>query len=210
MAKSPVPKKKPVKPFFKKPKRGRPVKRSAIELAERRQQVLTLRLKGMAFKEIAKEVGVGYMTVKRDLDQVRQENVQQVSKFNRDVAIGQAIASYNQVELEAWLQYHKCSQGTTQRAQFLNMVRAATNDRVKLLTEVGLVSKAAVRVEHTVEADGVLKGWTQDAKQLVAMAIIRTQMQGKAEGQREVLELPPSMVSDQTPAEKETAAGGGA
>jgi transcriptional regulator len=191
MPKSPIPKKKPK---VRKTKRGRPKKLSAIELAERRQAVLTLRLKGMTYKNIAKEVGVGYMTVKRDLDQIRQENVQQVSKFNRDVAIGQAIASYNQVEVEAWQQYHKCSNGTNQKANFLHLVRAATNDRVKLLTEVGLVSKAAVRVEHKVEADAVLKGWTQDAKQLVAMAIIRAQMQDGSNGKGDILDLPPEAV----------------
>lgn len=198
MPKSPIPKKKS---RFKRKKRGKPKKLSAIELAERRQAVMTLRLKGLSYKSIAEQVGVGCMTVKRDLDQVRQDNIQQVSEFNRDVALGRAIASYNEIEREAWIQYHLTKSGTSQKAQFLNMVRVANNDRVRLLTEVGLVSRAAARVEHKIETDGVLAGWTQDAKQLVAMAIIRAQMDGterdRGNGKGSILELPPHLVTDQ-------------
>lgn len=209
MPKSPVPSKKS---RLQKRKRGRPRRLSAIELAERRQAVLTMRLKGLTLQAISKRVGVGYMTVKRDLDLIRQENLDEVSKFNSDVALGQALASYNQIEREAWLQYHRASHGTTQRAHFLNLVRAAVNDRLKVLTDVGLISRAAVKVEHTVEADGVLKGWTQDAKQLVAMAIIRAQMDGSVEGGngegREILELPAHMVEPAPSSEKREEGGG--
>lgn len=193
-----MPKAPPVKKKRRqwKPRRGRPKKLSSLELAERRQTVLTLRLKGMSYKDIAKEVNVGYMTVKRDLEQIRQENLEKISKFNRDVAIGQAIATYNEIEREAWKQYHGCRQGTTQQANFLNMVRAANNDKLKLLVEIGLITRAAARVEHKLEADGVLKGWTQDAKQLVAMAIIQAQMQGEGGNGKPVLELPAHMVEE--------------
>ena len=169
MPKSPVPMKKEKRRSTKRRKRL-----SALELAERRQTVLTLRLKGLTFKDIGQQLSIGYMTVKRDLDIIRQENLQNVTEFNRDQAVASAMQTYDQVELEAWQAYY--ADKTPTRAKYLNLIRMNNKDRIQLLVDIGLVSKAALRVEHKVETEGVLAHWTEDAKALVAMSIIRTQM----------------------------------
>lgn len=168
-------------------------KSTQMELAERRQLVIRMRLKGMTLREIAKELCCGYMTIKRDLDAVRQEVSEKVSQFDRDYALGKSMSVYEQIELEAWQQYYGCSPGSTGRAQFLNLVRTTRNDQVKLLTEVGLISKAPTQVQHNFEANQVLKDWTEDAKRIVSLAIIRSQMDGG--------EVPKALLAAQEPQE---------
>jgi hypothetical protein len=72
--------------------------------------------------------------------------------------------------------------------QFLNLIRAAENDRVKMLMDVGLISKNPVKVEHTHKSDEVLAGLTKDAQQLIAMALLKAQLRPPGEP---VLDLPP-------------------
>ena len=177
-------------------------KASAEELAERQQMVMRLRLRGLSYRDIAKELGVGYMTVKRDLERIKEETHSRISKFDRDYALGKTLSVYEQIEKESWEQYHGCAPGSSGRAQFLNLVRTARNDQAKLLMDVGLIGKAPQQVQHKVEADAILKNWTSEAKQLVAMAIIKTQLPEPGEpvaeddgsnGQtKPVIELPPS------------------
>ena len=191
LGKSPVPKKSlaglllrsgsPAQPepsqVKKRKKRGGRKQRSSnIELAERRKLVIKFRLKGKTLREIAKELNTGYMTVKRDLDIVKHEVHEKVSQFDREYALGKSISVYEQIESEAWEQYFGCAVGAPGRVQFLNLVRTARNDQVKLLTDVGLINKAPAQVHHQFEANQVLKGWTDDARRIVALAIIRSQM----------------------------------
>jgi DNA-binding CsgD family transcriptional regulator len=180
MPRSPIPIKRPT-PRYQPPKklvrRKRRSRKSALELAERRQTVLTMRLKGMTFKEIGKILNIGYMTVKRDLDIIRRENLEKVTEFNQDAAVAQAMQTYDQVEFEAWKEYHLTK--SPARAKYLNLIRMNNKDRIQLLVDIGFVTKAALKVEHKIETAGVIDNWTEDAKQLVAMAIIRTQMEGK-------------------------------
>jgi hypothetical protein len=180
MPKSPVPKRKPpqsVQFVAAAKKRKRKHKSMNAELAERRQEVIRLRLKGLTLREIGKEMSLGYMTVKRDLDAIKQDVGEKVSKFDRDFALGKSISVYEQIEDEAWKQYYGCAPGSTGRAQFLNVARTARNDQVKLLCDVGLINKAPMQHEHKIESNRLLSGWTEDAKRIVSLAIIRSQME---------------------------------
>jgi DNA-binding CsgD family transcriptional regulator len=180
VVKTPIPKKnlvrKPARSHKKERKLGKKLRSSQMELAERRQVVVRLRLQGMTLREIGKELGCGYMTIKRDMDIIKEEVGQKIAQFDKDYALGKSMTVYEQIESEAWAQFYGCANGTTSKAQFLNLVRAARNDQVKLLTDVGLISKAPTQVTHQFEANQVLKGWTDDAKRIVALSIIRAQM----------------------------------
>ena len=162
------------------PSKHKKSKASQEEIKERRRLVMKFRLRGLTFRQIAKELGVGYMTVKRDLDAIKVETREKVSQFKHDYALGKSISTYEQIEEEAWEQASRCANGSSNKAQFLNLARTARNDQVKLLMDVGLIGRSATQVEHTVKADSVLDGWTKEAQQLVALAIIRSQI-GNAE-----------------------------
>jgi predicted ArsR family transcriptional regulator len=153
---------------------------------ERRQMVMRKRLKGLTFRQIAKELGVGVMTVRRDLQSIKEHNAAKVSQFERDQQLGDSLQTYDLIHQEAWDQYHRCANGSEGRARFLNLIRAAESERVKVLMEVGLIGKAAVQVEHRHKADEALEGLTKDAQQLIAMALLKAQLRPPGEP---VLEL---------------------
>jgi len=160
----------------KVPSNRRSKKSSSDEISERRQMVMKFRLRGLTYRQIAKELGVGYMTVKRDLEAIRVSTRDKVSKFKHDYALGTSINTYEQIEEEAWKEAERCPHGSSNRAQFLNLARTARNDQVKMLMDVGLIGRSAQQVDVTVKADKVLEGWTKEAQQVVALAIIRSQM----------------------------------
>lgn len=185
-------------------------KSSKEEMYERRQLVMRMRLRGMTYKTIAKKLGVGTMTVRRDLAALRKDTAERVSKFDRDYALGECLDTYEAIHEEAWDQYHRCCDGSPARAQFLNIIRVAENDRVKVLMDVGMIGREAVKVEHNHKADEALRGITKDAQQLVAMALLKAQLQPPKEpikealtegdnGQRrKLLDIPPEMVKTQS------------
>jgi hypothetical protein len=111
-----------------------------------------------------------------------------VSKFDSDFALGECLQTYERIHQEAWNEYESCSHGSSGRATFLNLIRAAENDRVKVLMDVGLIGREAVKVEHNHKADQALKGITKDAQQLIAMALLKAQLQPPKEPIREVVE----------------------
>jgi DNA-directed RNA polymerase specialized sigma24 family protein len=167
-------------------KKARNRKSSREEIYERRQLVLRYRIKGMTFKQISKELGVGVMTVRRDLQEIKKHNAERVSQFERDEALGDCLQTYELIHQEAWDQYSRAPHGTAQRATFLNLVRAAENDRAKLLMDVGLIGRNAVKVEHSHKADEALQGLTDDAKKLIAMALLKAQLSPPGEPVLEV------------------------
>jgi len=211
--KSPVPKKKPDKIVQglvlsrgKLSKKGKLRKSSREEMEERRQMVMRLRLKGMPYKSIARKLGIGTMTVKRDLERLREDVAEKVTQFERDYALGECLQTYERIHQEAWDQYERCEHASDGRAKFLNLIRAAENDRVKVLMDVGLIGREAVKVTHEHEhraADNALKGITKDAQQLIAMALLKAQLQPAKEPIREsiggngqkLLDIPPEMVT---------------
>jgi transcriptional regulator len=185
MPKSPVPKKKFAKALVlsrrNAPARAKHRKSSQEEIYERRQMVMRLRLKGKTHREIAKELGVGTMTVRRDMQAIKEHVAAKVEDFEKDQALGESLHTYDLIHKEAWVEYNKCAHGSTQRVQFLNLIRAAENDRVKMLMDVGLISKNPVKVEHTHKSDEVLAGLTKDAQQLIAMALLKAQLRPPGE-----------------------------
>jgi len=148
---------------------------SQDEITERRREVMRLRMRGMGYRLIAKKLGVGHMTVKRDLEVIREETGQQISQFQRDYKLAESIAVFEEVEHQAWEQFNLAVAGSAQKARFLEQVRSARQDQIKLLCDVGLIRKAPQEITHNVQATSrVLQAWSPAAQDLVALAIIKT------------------------------------
>jgi hypothetical protein len=150
----------------------RPRKGSADEITDRRQAVIRLRLRGMGYRAIAKELGVGHMTVKRDLEVIAEETRGRMGKMERDYVLAQSLSVYEEIETQAWDQFSRCAPGSTQRANFLHVVRSARNDQTKLLMDIGLIQKTPQEVKHLVTSK-VIESWTPAAQDLIALAIIK-------------------------------------
>lgn len=172
----------------------RPRKGSLDEITDRRQQVIRLRLRGMGYRAIAKELGVGHMTVKRDLEAIAEETRTKMGKLEKDYVLAQSLSVYEEIETQAWDQFSRCAPGSTQRANFLQVVRSARNDQTKLLMDIGLIAKSPQEVRHTVTSK-VIEGWTPAAQDLVALAIIKAGLSPAAEPIPDTNQLPASFPS---------------
>lgn len=172
----------------------RPRKGSLDEITDRRQQVIRLRLRGMGYRAIAKELGVGHMTVKRDLEAISEETRTKMGKLEKDYVLAQSLSVYEEIETQAWDQFSKSAPGSTQRANFLQVVRAARNDQAKLLMDIGLISKTPQEVRHVVTSK-VIEGWTPAAQDLVALAIIKAGLTPAMEPIPDTNQLPASFPS---------------
>ena len=149
------------------------------EIAERRRTVLRMRMRGVAYREIAKKLGVGYLTIKRDLEEIQKKTKERIGRFEREYALSQSLSVYEEVETSAWQDYHVATPGSSNRASFLAQIRAARGDQVKLLMDVGLIDRAAQEVKHKHEHSNaqVIAQWSPAAQDLVALAIVKAGLQ---------------------------------
>jgi hypothetical protein len=186
--------------------RKKPRKCTNREIEERREKVLQLRLRGLGYKAIADVLQVSHLTIRRDLEIIRGETKEQVKGFCKEYAIGRCMQTYQAVLEKAWENYDTSAPGSAARVHYLQLIKATQSDEAKLLMDVGLIGRAAVQVEHRMDPSAALSGWTRDAQQLVALAIIKAQLPPPGEPQR-IINIP----DDTTPrmlAEEATGGGG--
>jgi hypothetical protein len=153
----------------------RPKKASQEEISERRRLVMRMRMRGIGYRTIAKELGVGHMTVKRDLEAIRDATKTKISRLDKNFALASSLSVFEEVETAAWMDYNKAPAGSSVRAQFLAQVRASRNDQIKLLIDVGLIDKAVQKtsVDVNVVQTRIIDHWSEAAQDLVALAITK-------------------------------------
>ena len=157
-----------------------PVRSSEEEIKERRRRVVRLRMRGLGYRSIAKKLGVGHMTVKRDLEAIREENRLRAQQLDREEHVGESLSVFEEVELRAWQDYRYAPRGSAERQKFLAEIRAARQNQTKLLIDLGVVAKAPTESKITITNE-VLSGWGPEAQDLVALAIIKSGMKKLAE-----------------------------
>jgi diadenosine tetraphosphate (Ap4A) HIT family hydrolase len=152
-----------------KPKRSpaKPRKASDWEIAQRRKDVLRLRMRGNTYREIATTLGIGVNTVKSDLREVQEENAQRVKGFRQDHFVGETMTVFDDVIQHAWIEYARV--GPKDRLGALDLIRATANDRMKALMDVGLVHKAEQEVKHTHVHE---LPWSESVKQQVIQTML--------------------------------------
>jgi transposase len=157
-----------------------PARSSEEEMRERRRRVMRLRMRGLGYRSIAKKLGVGHMTVKRDLEAIREDNRLRASQLDREEHVGESLSVFEEVELRAWQDYSYAPKGSAERQKFLAEIRAARQNQTKLLMDLGVVAKAPTENKITITNE-VIANWSPEAQDLVALAIIKSQMKKLAE-----------------------------
>jgi len=168
----------PATALAKKSKTGPKASREEIE--DRHKHVGRLRMRGLNYRSIAKLLGVSTMTIKRDLDAIREDNKKRVTTFESERHIGESLSVFEECELRAWQDYHEALAGTIQRKHFLDTIQNARNNQIKLLTDVGLISREPAKVDVRVKTD-LIQHWSPEAQALVAMAILKSKLPPAAE-----------------------------
>jgi hypothetical protein len=146
------------------------------EKLEKRQKMMRLRMQGWTVREIAKELQMNAVVVYKEFQEIRAQNEERLAGFDRTHAISMCISVFENIEKECWENYRSLAPGSQGRNQFLNTIRAARNDQIKLLEDMGLLSKVALQINHNVNTQAVLKDMTEKTQQVLAMAFLRAQL----------------------------------
>jgi DNA-directed RNA polymerase specialized sigma24 family protein len=132
----------------KKQALAKPKKSSEYEVMQRRKDVLRLRMRGHAYKEIADKLKISVNTVKNDLNTVREDAEKQVKGFRQEHFVGETMTVFDDIMARAWEEFFACSLGSKQRIAALDLVRVTQNDKFKALADVGMITKASQEVTH--------------------------------------------------------------
>lgn len=139
---------------------GAPVTVTAhqVYLEGRRRSVLTLRLRRLSEAQIAKLLGVSQMAISRDLAWIRQhwgDRYGLKATLQPEDEIGEAIAVFEDVEREAYMEYHALASSTgpgkaRARMKCLETVLAAREKRINLLQDFGCLERRLGRLDVSV------------------------------------------------------------
>lgn len=156
------------------PAQMKPAKKaSQYEMMQRRQQVQRLRLRGLSIGEIAKQVGVSFQTVQKDMEMVQKENQDKVDKFQQAQFVGESLVVFDEIIHHAWSEFQHADPGSKQRLQSLDLVRVTQHDKLKSLQDTGLIHKAVQQVEHK---HTIALPWTPEVKDAVVTQLLQSQL----------------------------------
>ena len=140
------------------------------ELQERREQVQSLRIRGLSMRVIAKMLNVSPKTIERDLLAIRAQNESAVDASQQNQVVGEALARLRAVEERAWSEYHS-SKKSHERLKALDLIRTLQNDQLKAFKDAGILSSGA---EHTVEVTHTHRlDWSEEMKEKVSRALLQ-------------------------------------
>lgn len=161
-------------PVLKKKSKAMVKKAKPMEPDERRKKVFQRRLKGETQQKIAKELGIGLVTVKRDLRVIKDNNTSKITTLKQKETVGGSITVFDEVQEKAWVQYHM-SIDKTDKARFLKTVMDAENNKNKLLAEVGYIKRAGAEVNVKVDHK-VINNFSLEAQEILAGAMIKAKL----------------------------------
>lgn len=129
-------------PLAKKP--------SAQETHERRLEVFRMKMRGLSNSVIARELDVNRNTILRDVQWVREHQREAAVAADKHTEIGVAMAKLEEIEKDAMHQFSETGNPHAKN-NFLLTAIAATEKRVKIMMESGIIDKASEKVDLTVD-----------------------------------------------------------
>jgi hypothetical protein len=137
------------------------------ELTERQRRILKWRLRGLTEAAIAQVENVSQSFISRELKTIRLAFAEQGKRVDQNVVVGESINLYQEVEHKAWELYSKASSKdeTGDANKALATVMQAREKSLKLLMDLGLIKRAAIEHDHTVNVPPFVKKWEETSKE---------------------------------------------
>ena len=120
------------------------------ELETLRRRIWMLRSRGMTYAQIGKTVGCSTSNVAYHVKEIRKSTYAAMDGAGQQEIIGEVLMNYQEMRQEALRNMTRVEQGSPMRAQWLDIAARRLNAEVKFLLDVGMIQKAADRVELTV------------------------------------------------------------
>lgn len=148
-------------------------------LTEQQKVVQTLFLQGASQKVIGLTIGVSQPRVHGILKEIREVHKANGATIEAEAYVGETRSLFQTIEQQGWkiLRKAEAANNTAVQIQALQMIKSARLDQTKMLLDIGMLDKAADRVEHSVTVNkSIVDDWTPVQRQLAAKAIIESQL----------------------------------
>jgi hypothetical protein len=160
--------------------RGQSGRANREELERRRVEAQRLRIRGLTYTQIARELAVDVATIRRDFEAIRMANRERLHALTPQDLAAQCEETYNELERRLWAEYESAPENSRHRLNALDLLRLTVNDRVRCLRDCGLIGESDATLRR---ADG-RPGYELDfqlsaderaflAEQLIQRALVR-------------------------------------
>jgi len=120
-----------------------------IKTAARREQVKQLIARGLSISEMAKVLNVSTHTIYADIRTLKNQIKKILTKKPIEKFLLEFTASYDTIGRELW-KLHRNSQNEKIKAKALDSLISIMEKKSKILTELGVLDKAAEKIDSEI------------------------------------------------------------
>lgn len=133
-----------------------------LDIEERRDKVLQLKLRGVPHSNIAKFLNVSTKTVQRDLAVIRERNIERVNHALPSEYMAEATAHWDEATKRLWMEYTSAEEGSIVRLKALSEIVNTQAVKMKALKDAGFIKvEQKKQVDITVNHK-ILEHWGDD------------------------------------------------
>jgi len=125
-------------------------KPSAQETKERRMLVFRMKMRGLTHAAIARELDVNSKTITRDAKWIKEHMREVAASVDKYEELGEAMASLQEISKEAMYQFNE-TEKASEKNSFLVTALNATNQRIKMMMEAGIIDKATTDINLSLD-----------------------------------------------------------
>lgn len=154
-------------------------------LTTRQAQIQALRMRNVTQKSIGQLLGISQVMVHKELKKIREIHKEKGASLDREVFIGSTVTKFDLLEQKAWDIYNAAGMAkpgekvnSAIQIQAIQIIAGLQEKRAKLYMDLGLLEKAATKVDHTFKASGttLIDTWDTVGREKLAETIIVSQM----------------------------------
>jgi DNA-binding CsgD family transcriptional regulator len=112
--------------------------------------VFRMKMRGLSHATIARELDVNPKTITRDAKWIREHMREVAASVDKYEELGEAMASLQEIAKEAMYQFNEAEK-SAEKNSFLVTALNATERRIKMMMEAGIIDKAATDVNLSLD-----------------------------------------------------------
>jgi len=129
---------------------GTAQKTQGAELEQLQRKIWMLRSRGLTYEQIGRSVGKSKSSVAYHVKQLRKQTYASLDGAGQQEVVGEILMNFREMRQEAMRNMTQVEQGSPMRAQWLDIAARRLQAETKFMLDIGLIQKAADRVELTV------------------------------------------------------------
>lgn len=123
------------------------------DLTERQLRIVNYKLRGWTQAMMAKVEKVSQPMISKEITAIKGVYKQQGMSIDQDTVVGESIHLFGEVEVRGWELFHLAKKNDKPGAanSALMTIMTARDKGLKLLSDLGILKKAAIEHEHTMK-----------------------------------------------------------